>query len=244
MSTDIDDLLGGNPAEGSREAKREERRAQAFLDLEKTRAIKAAGFGNAFVEQGRLKLPVSQNFLAEVYDMDPATVRKRLVRCPKLGMAGGNRPVYDFKEASSHILPPKMTAEEFIKTLHHAKLPPEVNKTFWQGLRERLRFLREAGELWATADVLKVFGQVNMMFKDRIDMWVEDIRDLRGISDAHVEKIEEMAHALKSDLYEDLVAAPARGETTSIRDKEDPLAPSEKTETAIEEGGFSDAVSD
>lgn len=243
MSLGIEDLLGAGPAPApARDEAREERRIKAAQALAKETAIRAAGRGGTFVEMGVLKRPVSQNFLAEVFDMDPATVRKRLTRCPRLGMAGGNRPVYDFKTACSFILPPRMTAEEFIKTLHHAKLPPEVNKTFWQGLRERLRYMRDAGELWHTADLLKVFGQVNMMFKDRIDMWVEDIRDLKGISDDHVKKIEEMAHALKSDLYEDLVAAPARGETVSIRDKEDPLAPSENTETEFDEEGVSDAL--
>lgn len=242
--TGIDDLLGGSPDPSEeRKERREERRAQAFLDLERSKAIKAAGNGSGtFVEMGALKRPVSQNFLAEVFDMDPKTVRMRLVACPKLGMAGGNRPVYDFKTACQYLLPPKMSAEQFIKTLHHAKLPPEVNKTFWQGLRERLRFLREAGELWITQDVLKVFGQVNMMFKDRIDMWVEDIRDLRGISDDHVEKIEQMAHALKSDLYEDLVAAPSRGETGSVRDKEDPLNVGEETETEFDPEAITDAL--
>ncbi len=241
MSTDIDDLLGGATAAPNL-SEREQRRLDAAQRLAKEAAIKAAGHGGTFVEMGALKRPVSQNFLAEVFDMDPATVRKRLVRCPKLGMAGGNRPIYDFKTACSYLLPPKMSAEEFVKTLHHLKLPPEVNKTFWQGLRERLRFLREAGELWHTTDILKVFGQVNMMFKDRIDMWVEDIRDLKGISDKHVEKIEQMAHALKNDLYEDLVSAPARGETHSVRDKEDPLAPASNDEVQFDEDMISNAL--
>jgi hypothetical protein len=239
--SNIDDLLGGAPT-APQPTEREQRRIESAHRLAKEAAIKAAGHGGTFVEMGALKRPVSQNFLAEVFDMDPATVRKRLVRCPKLGMAGGNRPIYDFKTACSYLLPPKMTAEEFIKTLHHLKLPPEVNKTFWQGLRERLRFLREAGELWNTTDILKVFGQVNMMFKDRIDMWVEDIRDLRGISDEHVEKIEQMAHALKNDLYQDLVTAPARGETRSVRDSEDPLAPASHDDTVIDEDMISDAI--
>lgn len=239
MSGGIDDLLGA-PAGADDRAQRRQSRVEA---LAKETAIKAAGRGGTFIEQGALRRPVSMNFLAEVFDMDPATVRKRLTRCPKLGMAGGNRPVYDFKTACQYILPPKMTADEFIRTLHHAKLPPEVNKVFWQAQRERLRYLRDAGEVWHTADLLAVLGQVNMTFKDRIDMWVEDIRDLKGISDAHVARIEEMAHALKSDLYEALVTMPGRGETLSIRDKEDPLAPADDTSTAFEDGQVSDAIS-
>ncbi|MDR7062029.1 MULTISPECIES: hypothetical protein [unclassified Sphingopyxis] len=239
MSDSIDDLLGAPPEPTNRE----ERRLRAAEALAKETAIKAAGRGGTFVDQGVLKRPVSQNFLAEVFDMDPATVRKRLVRCPKLGHAGGNRPVYDFKTACSFLLPPRMTADEFIKTLHHAKLPPEVNKVFWQAQRERLRFLRDAGEVWHTSDVLTLLGGVNMTFKDRIDMWVEDIRDLKGISDEHVEKIEQMAHALRSSLYEALVSAPARGETLSLRDGEDPLAPGDTPETEFALEVISDALS-
>lgn len=238
----IEDLLGTTPPPMPELHEREARRLRAAEALAKETAIKAAGRGGTFVEQGVLKRPVSQNFLAEVFDMDPATVRKRLVRCPKLGHAGGNRPVYDFKTACQYLLPPRMTADEFIKTLHHAKLPPEVNKTFWQAQRERLRYLRDAGELWHTADVLALLGAVNMTFKDRIDMWVEDIRDLKGIDDKHVEKIEQMAHALRSELYEALVSAPARGETFNIRDKEDPLAPGDTPETEFDTEMVSDAL--
>lgn len=238
MSGGIDDLLGAKPEPTEREKQRE----RAALLLARETAIRAAGRGGTFVEMGVLKRPVSMNFIAEVFDMDPATVRKRMIRCPKLGQVGGNRPVYDFKTACQFVLPPKMTAEEFIKTLHHAKLPPEVNKVFWQAQRERLRYLADAGEVWHTADLLDVLGQVNMTFKDRINMWVEDIRELKGISDEHVEKIEQMAHALKSDLYEALVTMPERGETVSLRDKEDPLAPDDATETTFEEGQVSDAL--
>lgn len=241
MIDGIDDLLGGDPVEPP-EDDRTRRRRQATEQLAKETAIRAAGRGGTFVEQGALKRPVSQNFLAEVFDMDPATVRKRLVRCPKLGHAGGNRPVYDFKTACSFLLPPQMSSEEFIKTLHHAKLPPEVNKVFWQGLRERLRYMRDAGDLWHTADILSLLGQVNMTFKDRIDMWVEDIRDLKGIDDKHVEKIEQMAHALKTDLYEALVSAPSRGETVSVRDKEDPLYIEADSETKFDPEMISDAL--
>jgi len=239
--SDIADLLG-SPTAAPVIDTREERRLRAAEALAKETAIKAAGRGGTFVDQGTLRRPVSQNFLAEVFDMDPQTVRKRLVRCPKLGMAGGNRPVYDFKTACSYLLPPKMTADEFIATLNHAKLPPEVNKVFWQAQRERLRFLRDAGEVWSTPDVLAVFGQVNMTFKDRIDLWVEDIREMKGISDEHVARIEAMAHALKMDLYENLVSKPSNGETPSLRDKEDPLAPAENADTTFEEGQISDAL--
>lgn len=244
MTDNIDDLLGIPTAAPAppQISEREQRRIRAAEQLAKEAAIKAAGRGGTFVEMGVLKRPVSQNFLAEVFDMDPATVRKRLIRCPKLGMAGGNRPVYDFKTACQYLLPPKMTADEFIQTLHHAKLPPEVNKVFWQAQRERLRYLRDAGEVWHTADVLQVLGQVNMTFKDRLDMLVEDVREMKGISDQHVEKIEQMAHALKSDLYEALVALPSRGETVSMRDKEDPLAPESNTSTEFEEGQISDGL--
>lgn len=240
MSNDIDDLLGSTPE--PKLSDREQRRLERAAALAKDTAIKAAARGGTFTEMGVLKRPVSMNFLAEVFDMDPATVRKRLTRCPKLGQAGGNRPVYDFKTACQFILPPKMTADEFIRTLHHAKLPPEVNKTFWQAQRERMRYMRDAGDLWHTTDLLNVLGQVNMTFKDRIDMWVEDIRDLKGISDDHVARIEEMAHALKSDLYESLVTMPSNGETVSIRDKEDPLAPPEAEHTDYEEGQISDSL--
>jgi len=265
LSDNIDDLLGdptpqvvkrkrGRPRKSEqkarpvedrgaeRAARREQRTAEASERLLKERAIKAASTGTSFIEAGMLKRPVSQNFLAEVFQMDPATVRKRLVRCPKLGTTGGGRHVYDFSTACSFLVPPKMTPEEFIRTLNAAQLPPEINKALWQAQRERLKYLREAGEAWATEDVLNILGQVNMTFKDRINVWIEDIREMKGISDQHVLRIEEMANALKSELYEALVASPSKGETVSLRDREDPLAPPTGGDVHIDEDMVSDAL--
>ena len=137
MSDDFESLLGGEPAAAlprkrGRPSKEEveRRRQEAAQSLETQAAIRAAAVGKTKVDARDFLLPVGQNFLAEVFRMDPMTVRKRLLKCKPSGYGGGQRPVYGCAEAASYIVKPRMTPEEFAKTLNKADLPHEINLAF------------------------------------------------------------------------------------------------------------------
>ena len=89
MSGSIDDLLGPPPEPASRD----ERRLRAAEALAKETAIKAAGRGGTFVDQGVLKRPVSQNFLADAdaagFTFDEVLEMLGAQRSPKDGGRGG-----------------------------------------------------------------------------------------------------------------------------------------------------------
>lgn len=236
MSNDFDDLLGGKPESDPR-AERRARAATRSAEHENLRArdeaIKNAGRGVTFMDSNELLKPVGQNFLATVFGMDPMTVKKRLARCKPLGMAGGQRPVYDFKEACSFLLKPRMTPDEFIKTLNHAHLPNEVNKAFWEARRIKLKYEIEAGDAWATNDVLEVFGDVFLTIKDRMQLWVETMREHAKLSDDQLARLTQMVDALQSDMHDSLLAKPAERKTRSKLFEQD----QEQPETIFEDDG-------
>lgn len=217
MSADIDDFLGAPPANGDREAKREARRKAAeekLIEEQRRKAIKEAGAGITAINVRDFKMPVSQNFLAQVFNMTPETVKKRLLRCPTDGMAGGGRPVYDFKTACGYLVKPQMTNEEFIRTLNAAQLPPEINLAFWNAQRARLRYLHEAADAWATEDVLEVFGDVFMTIKDRMQLFIENMRS--GMTDEQSNRMSEIVEAFQADLHAALVEMPLKKRTEAI----------------------------
>lgn len=189
-------------------------RAERLAERQQREIVKNAALGRGQYKAKQFLLPVSQNFLVEVWGMDPETVKKRLLKCPVVG-THANRDVYDFKTACEYLLKPRMDIETFLKTLNPADMPNAVNKTFWEALRGKLKFQIEAGEAWATEDVLDVFGRVFMTIKERTKLWVENVRETAALGDEGNQKFTEMVDDYLTNLHSELIEIPKARQTRS-----------------------------
>lgn len=205
MTLDVNSLIGGAPEDTP-----EDELAEICKQVAAGRA--------SFVDAGVLKRPVTQNFLALVFDMDPATVKKRLLQVKPVGYGGTAkqpRPLYDFKEACSHLVEPKIDLEAYIKSLDVNKLPNLLNKMFWEGQHTRLRFFLASGQAWATEDVLEVLGELFMMVKDQMLTIPEHLRD-SGVSDDVCETVRNACDNFQKSLHEHLIELPKTRQTMHI----------------------------
>jgi hypothetical protein len=190
----------------------------------------AAGQGTA-PDWADFLQPVTVNWLAKVFRMDPQTVKKRLVRCPSLGNAGNGRPVYDFVQASGFLVKPKMDMDEYIKSLDPAKLPNHINKTYWEAKRIRLKYELEAADAWATEDVLQVFGDLFINLKEATQLWIENLPGKAAMSTEQYAALMGNVSALQTDIHERLIAMPAAKQTRSKA--VDPIAEPEEVDYEI-----------
>jgi hypothetical protein len=178
----------------------------------------ASGRGS-FVDAGDTKRPVTQNFLALAFDMDSATVKKRLLRVKPVGYGGTTkqpRALYDFKEACSYLVEPKIDLDAYIRSIDPNKLPNHINKMYWEARRTRLRFELDAGQAWRSEDVLEVFGTVFMLIKDRVQLWSETMREAVKLSDEQFARFTQMTDDLQNSLHSELVAIPESRSTPSM----------------------------
>lgn len=231
---EFDDLLGTEPEAPKPSRRRRPRKPlipeqPEYLDLSelaesdfsaRQKAIKMASGGMTFVDAGELKKPVTMNFLALVFDMDPATVKKRLLTCPNIGTGRGNNKVYDFKTAVAYLVPPKMDIDAYIKSLDPNKLPNHINKTFWEAKRTRLKFMIEAGEAWLTEKVLSKFGEAAMMVKNRMQLVVEEMREL-GLTDEQSNRLRDILDKFQNDFHADLVQNAEDSHTPNLADDDE-----------------------
>lgn len=218
MSDAFDDILGVSSAPARAKVgrpTREEasRRLDEKLDL--TKAVVGRGLDDIGGVQA-LRRPVTINTLATVFHHDVQTITRRLIDCPHIEKSG--RRLYDFREACSYIIKPRMTPEQFVKTLNKADLPPEINLAFWNAQRAKIKFMLEAGEAWETGEVLAVFGEVFMMIKDTLTMVPEDLRERAKLTDEQTKLLEEGIDTLRQTLQEKLVTMPSRKRTPSLLD--------------------------
>ena len=220
--SDFDDLLGGGDEPTSAtsavrrgrptNAEREARMAAALENERHQAEIRRAGKGETKVSEEEFLMPCSQNFLARVLRMDPMTVKKRLMSVKPAGTVGNGRPVYYFHEALPYLVKPKMDIGTYLKTLNPTDMPNSINKTFWEAERIKNKVLLETGEAWHDSDVLEILGVVFMMFKDRIPLITEGMRDL-SLSDEQNTALQEFTDQLQKDLHEALVEMPKKRRT-------------------------------
>jgi hypothetical protein len=238
MTADIEAMLGGDspgtdsPAllPGRRRRRAAPPPVEPEIDLEtidlddvpdstvivRQNAIRQAGMGRAFIEGGQLRRPVSKNFLALLFDMDPATVTKRLLECPSVGMAGGGRPVYDFRTAIGYLIPPKMDIAAYIESIDPNDLPNHINRFYWGARRERLKFMLEAGQAWASEDVLDVLGKVFLSLKGWMQQLPDTLRERCNLTDEQFALMTSAADAQQNELHQQLIEMPRVGRTRSL----------------------------
>lgn len=227
MSDDLDALLGDTPAptgpKRGRPSNADRAARQAAEQPFTQRELAEATRGMTKIPLSDFKMPVGLNFLASVFNMDAATVRKRLLLAPTVGLGGGNRPIYDFKTAVEYLVKPKMDLTTYLATLNPAEMPNSINKAYWESRAIRLKFELAAGQAWATEDVLSVFGTVFMAIKERTKLWVEDLRESGALDDEQLMKMGQRVDAFQAALHADLIDIPAKRKTRSLafRDVED-----------------------
>lgn len=130
--------------------------------------------------------PVGVTFLGTVFGIEPRRLHKKLKNCPVVGRGthgrGKGAPLYDFKEACSYIVDPKIDLETWFSSLSTTTMPPIIMKAFWEAIRTRSRVMEEAGDYWHTADVQAVFGRIVMLIKDATLLWIEDLPDKASLT--------------------------------------------------------------
>jgi len=204
--------------------------------LAKHVSMKAAASGRAFEDVGgpsAFRRPVTISFLTKVFEMDVQTITRRLIDCPYVeqrgGAVGAPRKLYEFKEAVSYIIKPKMTPEQFVKTLNSAHMPAEINKVFWDGQRSRVKYKIEAQEAWETHEVNAAMGDLCMTMKEGLSTITEAMRERAKLSDEQCDLLDAGIEDLRNRLMEKLEELAERTATPSMFGK--PLfgAPGVKT---------------
>jgi len=232
----FDELFGDGvtPAPKPRRTRASSR--AAAQQLEQQISLKAAASGRGLADVGgvqALRRPVTITTLATIFEMDPQTITKRLVECPFISQSG--RKLYDFKVACSYIIKPRMTPEQFVKTLNSSHLPPEVNKAFWDSQRSRVKYKIEAQEAWETHEVNAALGAICKTVKEALSTITEDMRDRARLTDEQVVLFDGAIEDLRHRLAEKLEELATKTVATSLFGK--PLfgAPGVSTEPAFDD---------
>lgn len=239
FAPDIDDLLGavpqkrppGRPRKDGRPAGSVEK-PPTLRDLRKAAQAEPAppppepqaeeslvGPINSSALLQALLRPVSPTFLADVFRIDRRTALKKLAACPVVGHEGGGRPVYDFVQAAGYLVKPQVDIGTWIKSQRVQDLPPHLAPGIAQAMLHRQTWEQRAGDLWRTEDVQSVFGDVFMLLRDTMKLWVETLNDRHSLTSEQWETLNQSVHGLQDDLHHRLVELPGLRRTPNSRER-------------------------
>ncbi len=206
MSRDVDDLLGEEPA-----PKKKTPRSQRTSYKP---AARAKGSADVSVIQA-LHRPVSITFLSDVMGMDRQTVRKRLANLPPMGQHRGQQPLYDFRQAVSYLVTPRVDMEKILASMSAGDLPPSLQKDVWDARLKAQKWMVNAGDLWRTDDVLEVLGEAFQRLKTTTQLWIDQITDAHSLPAEARDELTRLVDALQADLHSTLVEMPKEKATQS-----------------------------
>lgn len=160
---------------------------------------------------------VSTTWLANVFGMDKNTVAKKLAQggCPVAGRSRQGTPLYKLPDAAPYLVRPKVDLVAYIKTLRPNDLPPILNAAYWDAMLKRQKWEENAGDLWRTADVLEVFGDLAFGIKTQVSLWVEEVDRTQGLTQGQRETITQLSDKLLEQVYQQLIEKPSKKRTRS-----------------------------
>lgn len=148
---------------------------------------------------------VTVAFLSQVFQMDPAKVKRLLVNCPiketrKRG-AKQTQHLYDLAKAAAYLVEPMITTEELLAQISKDDLPPAINTAFWDAQLKRQRWEENAAQLWRTETIRPVIGNMFQTIKFTIQLWADTIERQKGLSEEQRELLNQLTDSLQTDIY-------------------------------------------
>lgn len=156
--------------------------------------------------------PVGITFLGKVVGKQPRQIEKRLEKCPVESWKkhqGQDHPMYDFVTAMAYLIPPRGNIEEWFGQQNAASLPPYVNKMWWDSANQRNRTMLAANDLWHTDDVQVVFGRVEMIIRQEVRNWVENLPKKDLLTDEQYNALLDETNLLVNTIREEMMKMPS-----------------------------------
>lgn len=162
-----------------------------------------------------LERGVTIPWLCQAFNMPRNIVIRKLGGCPILRLHKNGGKVYDFATAASYLVKPRINVKKYIETLDRKDLPQHLQKEFWAAKLAEQRWRKQAGELWASEDVIAVFGEVFKLIKNRTRLWQNSIAAVEALTPAQTEVLQTLTDDLLDKIFQSLEALESGQATAS-----------------------------
>lgn len=148
---------------------------------------------------------VTIEFLRIVFRTSRPVVSAKLKGLRPLRYSPTGKPIYDLAEASARLVESKIDLEEYLKDIKDSDLPEKLRETFWNAKLKQQRFEKNAGELWRTEAVIKLFGSVLKDAKERIRLIVTMSETALGLSPSQLHGLREIINDVQGGIHKSIM---------------------------------------
>lgn len=140
--------------------------------------------------------------ICRLFDLNQRTVAKRLASLSPV-VRKGTYNYYRLTEALPLLVKPKNVGE-YLKTMSHHDLPKDLTKEYWAGQRSKQIFLREAGDLWPTNDVVDKVSDSFKTVAMKLRLLSDEVSRLDSLTDAQKLTIDSVVDATLAGIAKDI----------------------------------------
>lgn len=224
----IRDLIGDDddlPETPAPEPRRIRRPELAIKDIRPKRQIHDLSDEETFdrhstQDLNEIRDGVTVTWLATLYGIARKTVEKQLVGCPVLKRGKNGAPLYDLTIAAGYMSSRKRDIAAALKTAKEADLPAPLQRQFWQTKLLRNKWEMEAGEMWATDDVMDVLGEIFKIIKNSTMLWVDNLEQVAVLTKEQRLTLISYVDEMNNKIHSEIKKMPDRRQTVSFRDVE------------------------
>lgn len=155
---------------------------------------------------------VTVAWLTQAFGLTRSQCVKKLEGCKILRMNGVTK-VYDFRDAVAHMVAPKVDLKRYIENLDPKDLPLNLRKEVWSARLAEQRWRKQAGELWASEDVIAVYGELFKLIKTQSRLWANSIDAVEKLTPAQTEALQDLVDSLLDKIHQSVVALESKQKT-------------------------------
>jgi hypothetical protein len=171
--------------------------------------------------------------LARIFAMDNRTVSTKLYGLMPAGQRGGY-DYYSIKDAAPYLCDANFDLDdvnklaEYVRKLNHSNLPKMLTKEFWTAMTAKQKYEENAGELWRTERVLKVFSELVKAVKMPLVLARDTVSRRTELTDRQQKILLEIIDSVLTELHTAVIEAfdedsqkPAQPQAESIEEDDE-----------------------
>ena len=154
-------------------------------------------------------LGVTITDLAALFGIDRKEVRKRIADIKPYRVLG-QQELYRVRDVAVKLVKIDDSMADIVSRImatHHADLPKMLSKEYWYGQNQRLRYLRDIGDLWDTEAVVTLASEVFKTLRLSLMLSSDAVDREAGLTEKQRSLVENIMHQALEEAREKLVVS-------------------------------------
>lgn len=146
---------------------------------------------------------VSVQQLARLFRLTRPGVEKKLRNARPIDLGSHGNPLYDLADAAGYLIEPKIDIEEYLSMIKPERLPDHLRETFWNAKLKRQRYEEKAGDLWRTAKVMEVVGELLLDIGNKLNLIPDRIERMTGLNPEQYRLVRSAVDAVREEVFDE-----------------------------------------